>query len=184
MENSLPKFKGINLGAIFGPYIGGIILIAIGYVMILRNNVSFTPNVMMGGLVIFIGFAAVVVGAVFYYIMLYRAWCAIQDMEGVPPRTTPGKAVGFLFIPFFNLYWMFVAIYGLAQDYNSYIAQKGYKLPQMTAGLFLASCILQLCTIVPFLGSFAAIGYIVVVIIVWVQIGTRLNALVQLKNNE
>ena len=37
-------------------------------------------------------------------------------------RTTPGKAVGFLFIPFFNLYWVFTTYVGLAKDWNRVMA--------------------------------------------------------------
>ena len=33
--------------------------------------------------------------------------------------TTPGKAIGFLFIPGVNLYWCFIAIYGLAKALNA-----------------------------------------------------------------
>jgi hypothetical protein len=53
-------------------------------------------------------------------IFLYKAWDLIQDGK---PRTSPGLAVGFLFIPIFSLYWIFVAFWGLAQDLNMY-AQK------------------------------------------------------------
>src|SRR5262249_1193601 len=48
-------------------------------------------------------------------ILIYKAWDLIQDGR---PQTTPGKAVGFLFIPFFNLYWIFIAFRGLAEDLN------------------------------------------------------------------
>ena len=50
--------------------------------------------------------AATITALVFKCILLYRFW------ELVPPdqaATTPCAAVGFLFIPFFNLYWNFVA---------------------------------------------------------------------------
>ncbi len=48
---------------------------------------------------------------IFWCMWLHRSWSA------VPPEhrsTTPGRAVGFLFIPFFNLYWIFRAIPGLS----------------------------------------------------------------------
>src|SRR6266852_5492001 len=38
----------------------------------------------------------------------YRMWSAIQDGHA---RTTPGKAVGLMFVPLFNVYWMFVAFW-------------------------------------------------------------------------
>jgi hypothetical protein len=43
----------------------------------------------------------------------YRCWKAIPvDIA----RTTPGAAVGLLFVPFFNFYWYFVSYAGLAED--------------------------------------------------------------------
>jgi hypothetical protein len=52
------------------------------------------------------------------YILTYRYWQTIQDGS---TRTTPGKAVGFQFIPFFSIYWLFPAYFGLAQDQNRFI---------------------------------------------------------------
>ena len=46
-------------------------------------------------------------------VLLYKAWKVIPAAHA---RTTPGRAVGFLFIPCFNLYWIFQAFYGWAQD--------------------------------------------------------------------
>lgn len=51
------------------------------------------------------------------WMLLYRCWMIIQDGEA---RTTPGRAVGFLFVPFFNLYWIHVVTVGLAEDMNRY----------------------------------------------------------------
>jgi hypothetical protein len=50
--------------------------------------------------------------------LLYNFWTIIQDGFA---STTPGKAVGFLFIPIFNLYWYFRAFYGLSKDIKFYI---------------------------------------------------------------
>ena len=74
-------------------------------------------------------------------IFLYKVWSAIQDGKA---RTTPGKAVGFLFIPIYNIYWMFQAILGFAKDYNAYIERHGIKAPKLSEGLFLALCIFNL----------------------------------------
>lgn len=52
------------------------------------------------------------------FFLTYRYWQIIQDGSA---RTTPGKAVGFQFIPFFSIYWLFCAYFGLAQDQNRFI---------------------------------------------------------------
>ena len=85
-------------------------------------------------------------GMVISHILLYRFWCVIQDGEA---RTTPGKAVGFCFIPFFNLYWIYVAIVGLAKDMNAYRTQWNIEGPRVSEGLALTWFVLSLLT-VPF----------------------------------
>ncbi len=100
-----------------------------------------------GVVLIIIGFLVAVVGGIFGLIYLYRAWLIVQ---GSTARTTPGKAVGFLFIPLFNLYWQFQAVYGWAKDYNAF--REDYALtaaPRMPAGLFLAVPIFNLLNILP-----------------------------------
>src|SRR5512133_2977034 len=85
---------------------------------------------------------------VLFYIILYRNWQLIQDGYA---RTTPGKAVGFLFIPFFNLYWIFEAFPGLVRDTNAYIQRHGLPIRMQDAGLATAFCILTLLCLVPYL---------------------------------
>jgi uncharacterized membrane protein len=51
-------------------------------------------------------------------VFIYRAWASIQDGH---VRTGPCKALGFLFIPFFNFYWIFQAVWGFAVDFNKYL---------------------------------------------------------------
>ncbi len=69
------------------------------------------------------------------YIFIYKMWKAI------PPelaRTKPGKAVGFLFIPIFNIYWWFVAVWGWSRDWNTYAKQSEPGLPTVSEKLALA----------------------------------------------
>lgn len=73
----------------------------------------------MGWVIASLGSIFAILSGVFLYMNLYRAWSCLQAGA---PRTTPGKAVGFLFIPFFNLYWLFVAIAGLPKDWNRIVS--------------------------------------------------------------
>jgi hypothetical protein len=50
-------------------------------------------------------------------ILLYKFWATLPVGWR---RTTPGRGVGFCFIPFFNLYWFYVAFHGLIIDLNRY----------------------------------------------------------------
>jgi hypothetical protein len=96
-----------------------------------------------------IGVIIMIVQVVLFAVFLYKAWAVIQDGKA---RTTPGKAVGFLFIPFFNFYWAFVALRGLAQDLNNHAADLGLGARTASVGLATAYCILASCSILPVVG--------------------------------
>ncbi len=76
---------------------------------------------------------------VFSSLILHRAWSAVQD--GVT-TVTPGKAVGFCFIPFFNLYWNFVAHVGLMKEINRLAEARGRPDQKVNEGFALTFCIL------------------------------------------
>ena len=62
-------------------------------------------------------------------ILLYKFWQVNQDGHA---STTPGRAVGFMFIPIFNIYWLFRAFPGLSLDQNRYIADHFGDRPEGT----------------------------------------------------
>ena len=79
--------------------------------------------------------------------LLYRCWNVIQDGYA---HTTPEKAVFFLFIPFFHIYWLFVAFFCLASDMNKCIVRNELNVEPCSKGLVLFSCITNLITAVLF----------------------------------
>lgn len=81
-----------------------------------------------------VGILLVVSAAAVWLVVLYQLWEALRDGNA---RTTPGKAVGFLFIPIFNVYWIFEVWLGFARDYNKYVSQVGLAAKRLPAGLFL-----------------------------------------------
>lgn len=81
-------------------------------------------------------------------VFLYRCWNVIQDGHA---RTTPGKAIGLMFIPFFNIYWVFVFFYSLAVDMNRYCQRHGIPYARCNEGLALTFLIMFL--FVPILGQ-------------------------------
>lgn len=56
--------------------------------------------------------------AILYLIQIYRMWDTINDGHS---RTTPGKAIGFLLIPVFNIFWVFNIWGGFPTDYNAFV---------------------------------------------------------------
>jgi hypothetical protein len=180
--------KRLYLSSIIGGMVGSIILIVLIFMGILyalslagvlpghfpNPNLPSTGLLEIAILVAFLCLAAMLLGVVMRYMLIYRAWEAIQDGNA---RTTPGKAVGFLFIPFYNLYWIFQAWYGFAQDYNSYIERHSIAASKLDRGLFLAYSILYICSAIPYLNYLALLPLIVIYIITVNAIINAVNAL-------
>jgi len=76
---------------------------------------------------------------VFHALILHRGWKSVQD--GLA-KETPGRAVGFCFIPFFNLYWNFVAHVGLMKEFNRIADARGRQDHKVSEGFSLTYCIL------------------------------------------
>ena len=87
-----------------------------------------------------------ILAIIFMCVLIYKAWAAIQDGHA---RTTPGAAVGFMFIPLFNIYWMFIAIGSWGKSYNAFAERQGihHRAP---AGLFMVHCV---CSLIPFVSA-------------------------------
>jgi len=90
------------------------------------------------GLFVLIASIGSMVGIVFGCMLLYQSW---KQIPSDIARTTPGRAVGFSFIPLFNCYWVFVAYKGVGTDINRTLRQCeiSYKVNE---GLGLTYCIL------------------------------------------
>ncbi len=173
---------GLWLGSIIAPFV----LLIIGIIAMVGAAATSTPSsdgqmdnasaagIGIGGILIGIAYILLIVNQIFTLINIYRAWACLQPGA---PRTTPGKAIGFMFIPFFNIYWIFVAIGGLPKDWNRICASyEGLEsAPRMSEGLFLAYLI---CSIVP-LGAPAAL---VIHFIIMSQICKGVNFFAYRKN--
>jgi hypothetical protein len=101
------------------------------------------------GTIIFVCFllaamVLMVLAIIYYCIFMYKIWSAINDGTTSP---TPGKAVGFLFIPYFNLGWIFIAISKYPYEYNRYIARHNLGIAPMKKGVHIALPIVDLCWI-------------------------------------
>lgn len=123
----------------------------IGFPLVAVSEFLPKPGSILLGL---ISIPALIVTTVFWCILLYRQWSLLQ---GHGARTTPGKAVGFGFIPFYNFYWWFVAYAGLATDTNNYLSNAKINSTRMSFGLAVTDCVLSIlvCTIglIPKIGA-------------------------------
>jgi|GEM_PF-3359113 len=118
-------------------------------VMVAGEVITKGGNRGMGSLITLTGEIFLIYASIYWLIALYRAWHVIPDAYA---RTTPGKAVGFLFIPLFNIYWIFVAIMGLADDARDFLNRAGVMEEKIGTGLSTAYPIMF---IVAQMGSFA-----------------------------
>ena len=111
-------------------------------------------------------------------ILWHKAWGVIQDGHA---RTTPGRAVGFAFIPIFNLYWAFQLIYGFAKDYNAYRRRYNIPVTELSEGYFLAATILMIPGIIisriPYVGIVYALIAGIVGIILLNSVCNAVNSL-------
>jgi hypothetical protein len=73
--------------------------------------------------------------------MLYNIW-GLLPVKHSP--TTPAKAVGYLFIPFYNFYWVFVAYLQLGRSLNFELGRDN-RVAIVKDTYCIAFCILQIC---------------------------------------
>ena len=121
------------------------VLVVVACVLI--ATAADAPEIMIGALV---GGLLVLAGWVCYLILLYKLWSVVQDGRA---QTSPGAAVGLLFIPCFNVYWQFVAYWGLSKELNRISREYRFSVPQANEQLALTACILHCCGIVPYFGA-------------------------------
>ncbi|MFH2137878.1 MAG: hypothetical protein ABII88_05165 [Candidatus Omnitrophota bacterium] len=97
--------------------------------------------------------------AVYIVIMLYRLWKFVIEESlnsGLQPSIeSPGAAVGQLFIPFYNFYWVFICLRGLSRDLNALAAQRNISARlSIWLGTVISICALPAC--IPYVRSFVS----------------------------
>jgi hypothetical protein len=145
-----PLSKGFYLGSIIGGLAVGLVLI-FGVAVVAgapgdtldHPRDPDTASAMLG--LMCVGLIPILYAAIVQLRLLYKLWAAIQDGNA---RTSPGLAVGLLFIPCWNVYWIFQAYWGWAVDYNRYVESHRISAPRVSEGLALTFCILQLVGVV------------------------------------
>ncbi len=70
---------------------------------------------------------------IYTLLILSRMWGAIQDGH---TEITVGKAIGFLFIPVFGVYWIFRAWGSFPTEYNNYIDRYSLNVPHLSTAVF------------------------------------------------
>ena len=174
-----PPISGIKR-AHYGLWITLVILSYVlsisGFALVFIGEDSYEEGlVILGGLLCAVGAGLSIWLTVLSCIYVYRMW---RMLPGSYARTTPGKAVGFCFIPFFNFYWFFVAVHGWSKDYNRFIGETGRThIDRTPEGLFLAMCILTVVGAIPFINYVLAIPNVIIWMVVFYYICRAINAM-------
>ena len=79
-----------------------------------------------------VGLLVLIPAVIFGSILHYRCWHALPIEYRA---TSPGKAVGYLFIPFYNLYWAFISWVKLADGYEGWQRESNITGPHGLKGL-------------------------------------------------
>lgn len=136
-------FKSISHTYFIIAIIGGVLLFVLA-ALLEEGTEYFNANANLSAICFLVSFALWLFAFIYHFIALHRCWAILQ---GSTARTTPGRAVGRLFIPFYNLYWYFVAYKGLAEDANTFAEMYGLK-KRISIGLSLA---VSICCVVPYI---------------------------------
>jgi hypothetical protein len=164
------------------PFLFGVAALLIGIVMLFdRHN---EDEVMI---LFLIGSGFVLFSTIYFLVVLYRLWdFTIQASKRLglrPDIDSPGKAVGFLFIPLFSYYWIFVACGKLPVNLNAIAEKKGYaRGASEIMGIIIA--VLSLVSIIPFLGYVTGAVTAFILVPVFLQQNIKVvNALQSLEQN-
>ncbi len=127
----------------------GLVLLIYGIPLLLDGNEDESLPWLVIGVLLNVG------ASVLMLVMFYRFWdYTIKEMKAsgqTPAIDSPDKAIGYLFIPFYNFYWIFMTYGKLPKDLNQLAASKNVKerLPEDTGTIIAA---LVLVGVIPYVG--------------------------------
>lgn len=158
-----PLSPGLRLCLMFVPGIIGAVA-SVGSLMLMQQRQSQdVAFALLGVSLIF-----VIVSMIAFLMTIHALWQTIQapptgvGIQGVA-RTTPGKAVGFMFIPFYSLYWVFQVWVGLAADMNKTLDMRGVNASRLSTGLAIAISVCTLLSMIPYFGLLAWLANLIMV---------------------
>ncbi|RPJ64716.1 MAG: hypothetical protein EHM20_18110 [Alphaproteobacteria bacterium] len=132
------------------------VLASIGLVLILSKHDKSSFTAAFAAADIFI-----IISLLIEFMLFYKMWAAIKDTQ---TSISPGKAVGFLFIPVFNIYWALLMITGFVEDYNGFVQRRSIKTQNLPMLLFMIYSFMFILTgllvTIPMMFAFGLFPYI------------------------
>jgi hypothetical protein len=126
----------------------------LGLLLVIKREVNFTLIATFA-----VGDILLICSVLIELGLIYKMWTAIQDGRA---SVSPGKAVGFLLIPIFNIYWALYMLVGFAEDYNSFVNRYKVKAKNLSLVLFLIYAVMfllsSIAVTIPMICVFAFFG--------------------------
>jgi hypothetical protein len=144
-------------GLYIGSYITSCIFVSIPVALLvfrklmLGNKMSENEAAPIMVLVFLGVFQFLIVGIIIYLVVLSKMWGSLQD--GQTPISA-GKAIGLLFIPVFNYYWLFRAWGGFPKEYQNYSNRYSLNLSKPSSFAFFAYPAFQIISVISFFAIF------------------------------
>jgi hypothetical protein len=133
----------------------GFIIAAIGGLIVAMGLNDGTMPV-FGIILLVLGGIGLCASSIYFMVLFYQAWRFViyelrRDNLSPPSIETPGKAIGYCFIPFYNFYWAFKAYGKLPVDIN--VLARGRGIPGTAPeGIGVAIPILSIIGVIPYIG--------------------------------
>jgi hypothetical protein len=158
-------------------WIPALVFMCIGSLIAWATSFQYTPFVSVKPRIeeLLLALLLFVSRPIFWAILHHKCWAALPEQHRA---TTPARAVGFLFIPFFNFYWAFVSWPKLSQGLSTWREERGMPL-RSTRGLGIAYSILFVCActlgLIPGVGILIGIAQLVIFILYYHRVASSIN---------
>ena len=108
----------------------------VGTALVLHSVSRGRDPTLVAAVLNLVGLMAMVLSVTLWCKALYRIWFVLEQHRAAG-GTSPVMAVGFLFIPVFQVWWHFVAVAGLPGRYNAWADGAAADAPRLAPKVFL-----------------------------------------------
>ena len=149
------QYPKISLG-----YVYGAAAVTSFFVLMFLKPDPKSPYTLATGTIYGLMLVSMLTGIVYWFLSVHKLHRTLEKATGGSYPISAGKAVGYQFIPFFNIYWMFKWPAEVAEFVNHVNGQK-FMGKYRYGGMFLLSSVLaRLITGISLLVDFWVLGYL------------------------
>jgi hypothetical protein len=145
------KIRKMNSKYYIHAYETSIVVSVVSFFSLVYALSNFKDNQTVLYLLLFGCLQLPVTGIIIYFLVLGKIWGAIQDGQN---PVSPGKAIGLLFVPVFNFYWVFRVWAGFPKEYRNYVRRRSLNLSKPNGFFFILYPILQVVPPILLTGAF------------------------------